>query len=171
MSSLQQLILYLFLFLFCSETMSTCSQNCWIDWNSVMLCFKWLFPRRRMNICLICEAYLRKFGLVPITAYTCITSFTAWQWKRLPKNSASPHRFGSWPMTRNRRLFWGARAMNPSFCLCTRRNVQVTHEIHLSTICYINQWFCCLQLTSDLIMLLKKNRVCMIPDPKLTGIY
>ena len=27
----------------CYETMSNCSQNCWIDWNSAMLCFKQLF--------------------------------------------------------------------------------------------------------------------------------
>ena len=25
------------------ETMSNCSQNCWIIWNSAVLCFKWLF--------------------------------------------------------------------------------------------------------------------------------
>ena len=28
---------------FCYETMSNCSQNCWIDWNSAVLCFKRLF--------------------------------------------------------------------------------------------------------------------------------
>ena len=27
----------------CYETMSNCSQNCCIDWNSAMLCFAWLF--------------------------------------------------------------------------------------------------------------------------------
>ena len=27
----------------CYETMSNCSQNCWIDWNSATLCFKRLF--------------------------------------------------------------------------------------------------------------------------------
>ena len=32
-----------FIFFFCYETMSICSQNCWIDWNSAMLCFKQLF--------------------------------------------------------------------------------------------------------------------------------
>ena len=34
---------FLTVFLFCDETMSNCSQNCWIDWNSAALCFKWLF--------------------------------------------------------------------------------------------------------------------------------
>ena len=29
--------------LFCYETMSNCSQNCCIDWNSAVLCFKRLF--------------------------------------------------------------------------------------------------------------------------------
>ena len=34
----------IFNFLFCCyETMSNCSQNCWIDWNSAVLCFKRLF--------------------------------------------------------------------------------------------------------------------------------
>ena len=57
------------LFLFYSETMSNRSKNCWIDWNSTTLRFKWLF---QMNICPICEAFLShhvKFGLVPITLY------------------------------------------------------------------------------------------------------
>ena len=27
----------------CYETMSNCSQNCQIDWNFAVLCFKWLF--------------------------------------------------------------------------------------------------------------------------------
>ena len=30
-------------FTFCYETMSNWSQNCWIHWNSAVLCFKWLF--------------------------------------------------------------------------------------------------------------------------------
>ena len=29
-----------FIIFFCYEQMSNCSQNCWIDWNSVVLCFK-----------------------------------------------------------------------------------------------------------------------------------
>ena len=31
------------LLLFCYETMSNCSQNCWIDWKSAAMCFKRLF--------------------------------------------------------------------------------------------------------------------------------
>ena len=42
--------------------MSNCSQNCWINWNSAVLCFKEVFhiqyTRRGMNVCLICEACL-----------------------------------------------------------------------------------------------------------------
>ena len=34
---------FLMFFLFCYETMSNCSQHCWIDWNSAVLCFKRLF--------------------------------------------------------------------------------------------------------------------------------
>ena len=71
-----------FLFL-CYETMSNCGQNCWIDWNSAVLCFKQLF-------CLINARFVRpllatvlcgKFGLVQINAYMCITHFTGWQKK------------------------------------------------------------------------------------------
>ena len=31
------------LFVICSETMPSCSQTSWIDWNSASLCFKQLF--------------------------------------------------------------------------------------------------------------------------------
>ena len=31
------------IFCCCYETMSNCSQNCWIDWNSAVPCFKQLF--------------------------------------------------------------------------------------------------------------------------------
>ena len=34
-----------FPFFVCYKTMSNCSQNCWIDWNSAVLCFK-----RRLHI-------------------------------------------------------------------------------------------------------------------------
>ena len=36
----------IFSFLFCYETMSNCSLNCWIDWNYLVLCFKRLFHIR-----------------------------------------------------------------------------------------------------------------------------
>ena len=37
---------FLFIFLFFYYVMlSNCSQNCWIDWNSAVLCFKRLFHR------------------------------------------------------------------------------------------------------------------------------
>ena len=32
----------IFHFLFCYETMSSCSQNCWFDWNSAVLFHMWL---------------------------------------------------------------------------------------------------------------------------------
>ena len=31
--------LFIDFFFFCCETMSNGSQNCWIDWNSAVLCF------------------------------------------------------------------------------------------------------------------------------------
>ena len=71
---------------------SNCSQNCWIDWNSAMLCFKWLFLHRGMNVIPICAASLShhtlckgKFGLVPITMYTYMYKYTGWQ-KIIAKN-------------------------------------------------------------------------------------
>ena len=54
--------------LFCHETMSNCSQNCWNDWNFAVLRFRRLFT------------LYGKFGQVPKT-YTCITYFTGWQKK------------------------------------------------------------------------------------------
>ena len=44
-----------FLFL-CYAMMPNCSQNCWIAWIYAVLCFKWLFSHRGMNVCPICEA-------------------------------------------------------------------------------------------------------------------
>ena len=63
--------------------MSNCSQNCWIDWNSAVLCFKTTCSQRGrpMNVCPICEASLSD------------------------QKSASSHRFLSQPITRNRRHF------------------------------------------------------------------
>ena len=43
--------------LFCYETMSNCSQNCWMDWNSAVLCFN-VFLHRGIIVCPICEASL-----------------------------------------------------------------------------------------------------------------
>ena len=54
----------------CSETMSNCSQNSWIDWNSAA-------PPYFVYGQLIC------LGLVPIT-YTCIAYFTGWEKYILP---------------------------------------------------------------------------------------
>ena len=54
------------------ETMSNCSQNCWIDCNSAALCFEQLFHIRVENVCPICEglscppySVYGKCGLVP----------------------------------------------------------------------------------------------------------
>ena len=103
----------IFLFCCCYETMSNCSQNCWIDWNSAVLCFKksfyiigvWTFawfvrPLLATTLCME--------NLVP--AYAMYHVFSCWQkrffFKKMAKNkSASPHWFWSRPMTRNWRLF------------------------------------------------------------------
>ena len=72
-------------FFFCYETRSNCSQNCWIDWNSAVLCFKQVFPHRGMNVCPICAAPLLatilcvwEIGSVQITSSACVTYFTGW---------------------------------------------------------------------------------------------
>ena len=36
----------------------TMSNNCWIDWNSAVLCFKRLFSHKDINVCPICAASL-----------------------------------------------------------------------------------------------------------------
>ena len=100
---------------FCCETMSNCSQNCWIDLNDAMLCFKrlfhigvWTFARfvRRLLATII---YVWEIW-PPHIQCDCITYFPIGQKrKRLPKKkkkSTSLHRFWSWPMTRNQRLFF-----------------------------------------------------------------
>ena len=90
---------FLVFYFICYETMSNCSQNCWIDWNSAVLCFKRPFHTGIMNVSQICAASLGyhtlckwEIGPVPITTYSCIMYFNGL------------HRFWSWPMTRNRRL-------------------------------------------------------------------
>ena len=98
---------------FCYETMSNCSQNCWIDLNPAALCFKRLFHTGGMNVCLICEASLSYHTLYIwnlVSAYTCITYFPVCKKKDYPQNkpkNASPHRFWSWQMTRNLSFFGG----------------------------------------------------------------
>ena len=101
--------IFSFLFCCCYETMSNCSQNCWIDWNSAVLCFKRPF-NRGMSVCPICEAFSKppyfvygKYSLVPITTYMY---FTGWQKKKItPQKNASLHWFWSRPLTRNQRHF------------------------------------------------------------------
>ena len=58
------------LILFCSETMSNCRHNCWIERNFALLYFKRIF-HIRVNLCPICEASLSHHTLCmfPITEY------------------------------------------------------------------------------------------------------
>ena len=52
---------FLIFFSFGYETMSNCSQNCWIDWNSAGLCFKHLFNIGVWTLCHYTFVY-GKFG-------------------------------------------------------------------------------------------------------------
>ena len=84
------------------ETMSNCSQNCWIDWNSAVLCFKWIF---HIGVWTFATILCTCQNLVPrIQMYHV---FPCWQKKKdgWRKKNASPHWFWSRLMTRNRRLF------------------------------------------------------------------
>ena len=73
---------------FCYETMSNCSQNCWIDWNSAVLCFKWL-SHKGMNVYAICEASLSHHTVLYmgtlVPACTMYQVFPCWQQKKVEK--------------------------------------------------------------------------------------
>ena len=99
-----------FSFCSCYETMFNCSQYCWIDWNSAVLCFKWLY-----NIGVWTFARFVRPLLATILCtweiwsphIQCIMYFPVGQKKKMAeKKSASPHRFLSWLMTRNWILFF-----------------------------------------------------------------
>ena len=74
--------------------MSNCSQNCWIDWNSAVLCFKRLFH--------IGVWTFARFVRPLLATILCVWEyFTGWQKKKITKKkqSVSPHRFWNRPMT------------------------------------------------------------------------
>ena len=114
--------IFSFLFIY-YETMSNCSQNCWIDWNSAVLCFK----------------QLSHWGMASISHYTlCMGNWSGsnnriymymyhvFHWlakKRLPKKkkkkSVPLHRYCGRTMTRNRRLFFWPYAIFFLLVFCT----------------------------------------------------
>ena len=53
---------FLVFLLFGYETMSNCSQNCCIDWNFAVLCFKQLFSHRRMNVWPGRQDFVKKYN-------------------------------------------------------------------------------------------------------------
>ena len=54
--------------------MPNCSQNCWIDWNSAVQCFKGLFHIWVLTFARFVRPLLSTMlNLVPV--YTCITYF------------------------------------------------------------------------------------------------
>ena len=70
-----------------------CSQNCWIDWNSAVYYCKRLFHISRFVRPLLGTILcVWEFGLVTITAYTCIMYFTGWQ-KKKRKDDLWPETF------------------------------------------------------------------------------
>ena len=89
--------------------MSNWSQNCWIDWNSALLCFETTFSHRSMNVCPICEASLSHYTLCMGNlsgSNNRVYVFNGWQKIFFLKEGSSPHRFWIRPTTRNRRLFF-----------------------------------------------------------------
>ena len=102
-----------FLF-FLYETMSNYSQDCWIDWNSAVLCFKRLFhigvwTFARFVRPLLAHHTLYMGNLVPAYTMYRYHIFPCWQKKRLKRKNQARHRtdFESnrWPETGN---FFGA---------------------------------------------------------------
>ena len=85
--------------------MSNCSKNCWIDWNSAVLCFKQLFHigHMGMNVCMTETSLIRHtlytWNLVP--AYTMYHVFPAGKKKRWPKKARHRTDFEGdrWPET------------------------------------------------------------------------
>ena len=93
-ASPQRVGIFYFLFFLYYETMSSCSQNCWIDWNSVVLCFKRLFHIWVWTFAQFVRPLLATILYIweiwaPHTQ--CITYFPAWQ-----KNDFEADR---WPET------------------------------------------------------------------------
>ena len=75
-----------FRFFFCYETMSNCSQNCWIDWNSAVLCFKRLFHIGVWTFASICEASSHllqvfwEYVILRHFSFLNLSSVCAWCW-------------------------------------------------------------------------------------------
>ena len=69
---------FLIKFFFCYEKMSNSSQNCWIDWNSAVLCFK-RFVRTLFN-----SHHTLYMGNL-VTVYTCITYFPVGKTEKRPE--------------------------------------------------------------------------------------
>ena len=91
--------------------MSNCSQNCWIDWNSAVMCFQWLFHIHvcmGMNICLICEALVLATIHV-LCVWEIWSGFNNREYKTNKQQNLKKmhHRCWSRPLTRNWNL-WGA---------------------------------------------------------------
>ena len=104
-----------FQFLVGYETMSNCSQNCWIDWNSAVLCFKWLFHIgvwtfaryvRLLLAAILCVWEIWSGSNNPVYMYHVFHCLAKKNKKQIIKNM-SPHQFWSRSMTSNRRPFWG----------------------------------------------------------------
>ena len=105
---LRPVCLHFYLFFFPRyETISSCSQHCWIDWNSAVLCFKRLFHRGVWTFARFVRPLVATIlGVWEIWSphMTCTLYHIFLCWQKKPKN-ASPHRFWSRSMTRNWRLF------------------------------------------------------------------
>ena len=119
-------------FLLICETMSKCSRNCWIDWNSATLCFKWLFH--------IHVVWLFAWFVQPLFgAILCVWEIWSGSNNRLaPKEitqnkSRSPHQFWSRPMTTNWRLFFRAlpkkKPWNIKVRICLAEQLILTYSL------------------------------------------
>ena len=78
------------------ETMSNCSQNCWMNWNSAVLCFKRLFYTGVWTFA--------RFVSLLFSHHTLYIG--NYQQRKKRGKNASPHRFWSRSMARNWRFIW-----------------------------------------------------------------
>ena len=89
MSPQTNVLAFLMFFFLCYESMSNCSQNCWIYWNSAVLCFKrlfhigvWTFARfeRPLSITILCICEIWSLRI------QCITYFPVGKKKMAKEN-------------------------------------------------------------------------------------
>ena len=87
---------FLFNFLFGYETMSNCSQNCWIDWNAAVLCSKQIFHIGIWTFARFVRPLLATVWEMWYGSKNRVCMYNVFHWlakKRLLPNNVSPYRY------------------------------------------------------------------------------